>query len=181
MDWKPIKSDENGNPERPSINSGNLGRAEQMAIFAQRLFSFYHEQELAANPEIFLAGVVELFCNYPPRIVERAISPAFGLPAKFKFPPRIAEIREFLEEKMAPIRREDTRRQVRERMREEWGKYLLSPPRSQRPTYDELNEKYGDNWGLAAVKTKSRWQSLNPNELKALVGEAEWNKIPNAK
>ncbi len=98
MDWKQIKTGENASLEKPSISSGRLEKAERMAIFAQRLFSFYHEQELAANPEIFLAGVVELFCNYPSEVVERAISPAFGLPAKFKFPPRLAEIKEFLDE-----------------------------------------------------------------------------------
>jgi len=95
---KPIGSAVSANPVRPSINSGRLERAEAMAVLAQRLFSFYHEQELAANPEIFLAGVVELFCHYSREAVLRAVSPTFGLPAKFKFPPRLAEIKEFLDD-----------------------------------------------------------------------------------
>lgn len=110
-----------------------------MAVFADRLFRFYHTQELAADPQIFLAGVVELFCNYPHEIVERSVSPVFGMPAKFKFPPRLSEIKEFLDEKMGPIRREQAR-----------PKALPKPEvdRSQRPTYDELKAKYGPNWGI---------------------------------
>jgi hypothetical protein len=106
---------------------------------ANRLFEFYHGQELAANPETFLAGVVELFCHYPLEIIRKAASPVFGLPAKFKFPPRISEIREFLEKEMEPIYRARSR-----------PKALPSPQvdKSKRPSLEQMKEKYGKNWGM---------------------------------
>ena len=48
-------------------------------MFAKRLFDFYPPQE-AGNPEVVLAGVVDLFEHYPPDVVAKAVSPVFGMP-----------------------------------------------------------------------------------------------------
>lgn len=140
----------------------------QMAMYASRLFDFYHTQELSANPETFLTGVIELFSNYPMPIVAKAVSPVFGLPAKFKFPPRIAEIKEFLDGLMP---------RTVERV------YPLLPrdepvDRAPRLTYEQLKEKYGDNWGLNTFKPKKASPFASAEELQKIAGD-NWDKIPN--
>lgn len=107
--WKPIENDANGNHAKPLPNSVPLEKAEKMAILAERLFGYYHEQELAADVKSFLTAVVKLFCLYPHEIVYAATS-ELGLVTRHKFPPRLSEIKEYLDERMAPIWREEERR-----------------------------------------------------------------------
>lgn len=94
---KPIGNGANGNPAMSYNTSGNGCDQAQAETFASRLFDFYHTQELAANPAVFMTGVIELFMRYPASIVAQAASPIWGIPAKHKFPPRISEIKEYLD------------------------------------------------------------------------------------
>lgn len=138
-------------------------------MLAKRLFDFYPPQE-AGNPEVVLAGVVELFENYPPEIVARAASPVFGLPRTHKFMPRIAEIAEFLEAQMGPADRARIRAALPEPQID----------RSERLNYDELCAKYGGDgrgdWGLEKEKPK-----IDPfptiSQLKEIAGN-NWDDIP---
>lgn len=161
-------------PKTLSKNSERLEKVrQQMAIFASRLFNFYHGQELAANPEIFLAGVVQLFTHYPAEIVERAVSPVFGLPSKHKFPPRISEIKEFLDglmpkeiERAYPV-----------------FPPISSPDRSRRPTYGELQARCAKD-GLIIGKPKRADNPLKAaDEFKTKFGVSQevWNSIPDRK
>lgn len=146
-----------------------------MAIFASRLFNFYHGQELAADPEIFLAGVVQLFEHYPSDIVEKAVSPVFGLPAKFKFPPRISEIREFLDDLMGPILREEARaRNVFEP--------LPPPDRTNRPTYEELQARCVKDGLMIGKQVRADNPVKAADEFRSQNGISleQWNVIPNA-
>jgi hypothetical protein len=143
-------------------------------MFADRLFRFYPDAKTMGDGEIFLAGVVELFCHYPAQIVERCVSPVHGLPATFKFYPRIAEIREFLEKAMEPLREDQYRQKIINDARA-----LLAPP-VKRMTYDELKAKYGENWGLAATTKSKPGPFLSVAQLKEIAGDA-WDKIPDAK
>lgn len=70
---------------------------EQAKLLAERLIGFY-PMAAATDPRIFLTGVIELLTSYPPRIAERSISAINGLPARYKFFPSIAEIKETLDE-----------------------------------------------------------------------------------
>jgi hypothetical protein len=135
---------------------------------------------LSANPETFLAGVVELFCQYPADIVQRAVSPVFGLPKKFKFPPRISDIAEFLEEEMAPIRRQ----QERNRLAEERTRALPAPiDRSKRKSYEELKVMCWEK-GLKIGKETQNIKPLTPKEIdgfkeKFEITNEEWDAIPD--
>jgi hypothetical protein len=112
-----------------------------MAMLAARLFDFCPPQDVANDSRVFLTGVVELFLAYPRDIVRRAVNVVDGLPSKHKWAPRIAEIKEHLEELMAPTRREEERL-----ARERSYQASLEPPvdRSQRLSAKELKAKYGD-------------------------------------
>jgi hypothetical protein len=61
----------------------------------------------AGDPQIFITGLVELIENYPDWLIARIASPVNGLPAKFKFCPLIAEIKEACEEWMVEKGREE--------------------------------------------------------------------------
>lgn len=84
---------------------------------AAQLFGYYPRNE-ANDPEIFLTGATTLLASYPEEIVERACDLLRGLPAKNKFLPSIAEIREFCEREMvwfdAVERRDRERRHTAE-------------------------------------------------------------------
>lgn len=63
-----------------------------------RLIGFYPSLT-ASDPEVFVAGVVEILCGYPDWIAEKATS-AKGLPLKHKFMPTIYEIGRYCEDLM---------------------------------------------------------------------------------
>lgn len=151
-----------------------------MAIFAARLFEFCPPQDVANDPRVFLAGVVELFEHYPAEIVERAVSVVHGLPSKYKFAPRIAEIKEFLENLMAPIRRQE----ARDRVAEERDRSLPPPiDRANRPTYEELKARCAE----AGLIIGHPSRGVNPTNAAAEFRERHgvsidvWNAIPDAK
>ena len=81
------------------------------------LFGFYPRNE-ANDPEMFIAGATAMLAGYPETVVERVCDPVRGLPAKSRFLPAIAEIREACEREMvwhdAVERRERDRRHTAE-------------------------------------------------------------------
>jgi len=81
------------------------------------LFGCYPRNE-ANDPEIFITAATALLASYPEIVVERVCDPVRGLPAKNKFLPAIAEIREACEREMvwhdAIERRERDRRHTAE-------------------------------------------------------------------
>jgi hypothetical protein len=64
-------------------------------------------EDHGGRPQIFITGLVELIENYPDWLIARIASPVNGLPAKFKFCPLIAEIKEACEEWMVEKGREE--------------------------------------------------------------------------
>lgn len=122
-----------------------------------------------------LAGIVALFENYPPWIVERAVSPVYGLPKTHKFVPRISEIADFLEAEMAPIRRQQER--------DSRPLMLPSPPvdRSKRKTYAELQEICArDGLVIGRKKPENRERYARDFRAKHDVPDAVWDAIPDA-
>lgn len=109
---------------------------------ADRLFGFF-PQSGASDPRIFMTGVVELLSKYPAWIAERLLSPVNGLPAKHTFLPSIKEIRDFCE---AEFRVTRYAMEWDEAAREQHK--LIAGAVAQRPTLEELQAKYGPNWGF---------------------------------
>lgn len=95
-----------------------------------------------------MTGVVQLLSYYPAPVVESALSIISGIPAKFKFLPSIAEIREHLDLWDEPYRAAEIR--AREKPLQ------IEGPKVPKPTMDELRAKYGPNWGLKTVRQESK-------------------------
>lgn len=66
--------------------------ADQAARIVARLDTYWPTPDVS-DPQVFQAGVIELLTSYPQDVTERALSVLKGLPAKFTFWPRIAEIK----------------------------------------------------------------------------------------
>jgi hypothetical protein len=95
----------------------------------------------AADPEIYTSAVVAVLMRYSENIVRTITEPATGLPARLKWLPAIAEIVEACEEQMPVVPIPEHR------------PLLPEPPidRANRPSLEELRQKYGPNWGLGTI------------------------------
>lgn len=152
-----------------------------MANLAARLFDYYPPQEFGSDARVFLAGVVELFEAYPAEVVQKAVSVVYGIPSKFKFMPRLAEIKEVLEKLMEPI----DRQRERERLREEQRRSLPPPiDRSSRPTYEELQARCAAD-GLIIGKARPNKYNIAQAAKefceKTGISAEEFNAIPDGK
>jgi hypothetical protein len=100
-----------------------------------------------------MASLGMVFEQYPSNVVEYITDPRTGIQRNKTFPPSIAEIVAACDEHMAYL--------LRKNRYENWGKNtedpaLLEPPREARPTYAQLKEKYGSNWGIEDPDTAKR-------------------------
>jgi len=77
----------------------------------------------AGDPEVFVAAVAAVFSHYPPEIAQRVADPVSGLPAKSKWIPSVAEVREAcdrLHGENLRMAQSDARRHRQLAEREEW-------------------------------------------------------------
>lgn len=122
---------------------------------ATRLLGFYPSMN-ASDPGAFLMGLVEMFLSYTPPTVMRSISPIRGLPAKFKFMPSLAEVRETLE-----AYEEEELRHTRLSRFTRAPAALSAPRPAPRPpgaSYEEMVAKHGRPIGRFEKGTK--WERL---------------------
>lgn len=68
------------------------------------MFGSYRKDD-ANDPDIYAAAVGLALSDYPRSVVEYATDPRTGLAAKHKFPPNVAEVKEFCDDEMARIER----------------------------------------------------------------------------
>jgi hypothetical protein len=66
------------------------------AASASQILGFY-DSIPATDKKAFTAGLVEMLSNYPPTVLQRAVSPSRGLPAYVSYP-NLAKFRELLDE-----------------------------------------------------------------------------------
>jgi hypothetical protein len=111
-----------------------------------------------------MAGVVDLLSGYPEFVVARALDVRLGWPAKFKFCPSIAEMREWLEAEMRP------HRYAREWEAGAREQLLPAPPAPPKPTMPELKARYGENWGLTPDERVNKPKVYSLGELAAKYG-----------
>ncbi len=124
---------------------------------ADRLMGFY-PQSPASDPQIFMTGMVELLAAYPVAIIENLCSVISGIPAKYKFLPSIAELKEECERFAQPHREAEYLEQRKAQPRE----MAIAPPREARESIDDLRKRHGDNWGIndPEAKRRSKWLDL---------------------
>jgi len=93
-----------------------------------------------------LGAVLE---QYPNDVIVHVSDPRTGVQRGCKWPPTISEIVDACDKRVAEI-------QNKQRF-ETWGQrneLALPAPDKPVPTYDELKEKYGENFGLTPVEPR---------------------------
>lgn len=116
------------------------------------LYSAYRTDQYA-DPEGFMASLGLVFSQYPDDVIEYVTNPLTGIQRKSKFPPTIEEVVSACSQRMAD--------KARTRRYRNWGKneavgMLEGPKNEDRPTYEELKSKYGDNWGIGVQEAKRK-------------------------
>lgn len=98
----------------------------------------------ANNPEVFVTAVAATLARYPDQVIYEVTSPETGLPVQITWMPSVKEVRDACEKAYRPIvenaarlKRIKEQMEMRERME-----------RGEKPTLDQLKERYGENWGL---------------------------------
>jgi hypothetical protein len=114
-----------------------------LAIFSAYRADSYGSDEHA---EGYKANLKAVLGQYPDDVIAHISDPRTGVQRACKWPPTIAEIVTACEVQMQHMAK-------LERMRN-WGKATLEDrrrleaPREERPTFEEMKAKYGEDWGL---------------------------------
>lgn len=111
---------------------------EAAKIAADRLLGFFPTLA-ATDPAVFIVGLVQILAAYPPGVIEAVSSPLSGLPSKHEFMPALSTVRAECEEHFGPYRRAMARPR---------SLPALPAPTFERPTLEELKQKYGPTFGL---------------------------------
>lgn len=96
---------------------------------------------------VSLGAVLE---QYPDDVVLYVSDPRTGIQRDSKWPPTINEIVAALDNRASDLK-------WKKRF-ENWGQnepLMIEPPREDRLSLDELKVKYGENWGLTCLNSKS--------------------------
>ena len=126
------------------------------------LFSAYRIDQYG-DPEGFKASLGAVLEQYPDGVIRYVCDPRTGIQRKCKFPPTVSEIVEACDDRAAYLRQQ-------ERFAN-WGNNepkMLEPPRENRPSYDELKAKYGENWGLKSPDEKPKGPTFKAPTLEEL-------------
>lgn len=100
----------------------------------------------ANSGEVFIAGMANVLSKYPASVIEAVTDPGSGIPVKQNWQPSLKEVRDACEAEMEPIRRRERQQKiVAETLAER------EVDKSDRPTREEMQAKYGPNWGLSSL------------------------------
>lgn len=155
---------------------------------AKRLFTAYPKADYG-DAEAAAAGILNVLKAYPISVVDRLTNETKpeALQLRYKFPPRLAEIKEAAD----AIMHEHARRKAQEtRIAQQIAaRGEAEAPKGERPSIEELKAKYGDNYGLdphgdhqrkavekpfkaPSLEELQRYYAANPDRITKLTGAA---------
>jgi hypothetical protein len=102
----------------------------------------------ANSPETFITAVAAILARYPDEVVYAVTNPTEGLPVQLTWMPSVKEVHDACEKAMEPIYRREREAKVVADLRAERAS---EPDKSDRPTREQLQAKYGENWGLESL------------------------------
>lgn len=100
----------------------------------------------ANDPATYVAAITAILARFPEEVITAVTHPATGLPSKKGWLPTVKEVHDACTEAVEPIIQHEARlkriaEQMEMRERERTG---------EKPTIQQLKEKYGANWGIEA-------------------------------
>jgi hypothetical protein len=98
----------------------------------------------ASCTDTFVTAVAAILARYPDQVIYEVTDPRIGLAVQLTWMPSLKEVHDACEKSLAPIRSQIEREkriaeQLAMREREQNG---------DKPTYEQLQAKYGKDWGL---------------------------------
>jgi hypothetical protein len=127
------------------------GLTSYAAARAKLLLGCYRTGE-ANDPETYVAAITAVLARYPEEVITAVTHPVMGLPSKKGWLPTIKEVTDACYEAVQPIWQNDARlKRIKEQleMRER-------EQRGERPTLEQLQAKYGKDWGLTPNPEKPK-------------------------
>jgi len=136
------------------------------------LLSGYRRQDYN-NSQLFIRQLEQIFAEYPESVIKAVTSPLTGIQRHVNYPPVIAEIVKALEAEMRIFRHTASIEKGKRIGREE------NVDRSNRPTMDEMREKYPDLLGKKITeKTQAGFRSLAEIAMECGVSQEQLDAIP---
>lgn len=145
---------------------------------AKLLLGCYRTGE-ANDPQTYVAAITAILSRYPEDVITTVTHPATGLPKQKSWLPTIKEVSDACDDAAEfGIQHAARLKRVKEQLEE-----MERQDRGEKPTLEQLKEKYGENWGMTeepslAVKPTKKapsWDQVadfyrsNPDRLKALL------------
>jgi hypothetical protein len=121
---------------------------EQVSLF----FGSFRKAD-ADDPQTFSAGCLRLFTAYDSAVVQYVVDPVTGLPGRSVWLPSLSEVKAALDQRAAELLRGIQRARDEAKNLEERRKWLEA--RKNKPTLEEMQAKYGKNWGLPTLKEET--------------------------
>lgn len=103
----------------------------------------------ANDPETYVAAITAILARYPEEVMTSVTHPATGLPSKKGWLPTVKEVAEACDEAVEfTVQHEARLKRIKEQM-----EAREREDRGEKPTLEQLKEKYGENWGLETPRT----------------------------
>lgn len=126
----------------------------------------------------YLGALASMLASYPKSVAVRCADRVNGIVRACKFLPTPADVVAWCEHETQPLRRDGDYELRVERQLKQRAEF--EAPRTERLSYAELKAKYGDGeggWGIDRDKPQPKW--LTAEQLAAMIGQDEFDKIPN--
>lgn len=146
----------------------------------ETLSAFFGPPEVG-DARIFLAGVIDLMSRYPAEVVDRSLDVSMGLPGKYKWWPKVSEIKEILDELHGPYKFATSWEIIGRKQLEERERLAIAdqrPKKTMEQHAAELAER-----GIFILGTKNNATAATAEQIREKHGisQAQWDAIPNSK
>lgn len=112
----------------------------------------------ANDPETYVAAIAAILSKYPLWVVTQVTHPTTGLPSRKNWLPTVKEVTDACIDVLAPVAEREARTQrVREQLAERERIESI-----RRPTYHELQAKYGKDFGISRSEVLAKTATLAP-------------------
>jgi len=102
----------------------------------------------ANDPETYVAAVTAVLARFPEQVITQVTHPVEGLPRLKSWLPTVKEVFDACREASLPMLEREREEKI---IAETLASRTAEPDKTHRPTREELQAKYGPNWGLTSL------------------------------
>jgi len=151
--------------EKLPASTGQQGALMSYAAERARLLFGSFRTGNANDPDTYVAAVTAVLARYSEEIITEVTHPVFGLAKQTDWLPTVKEVYEACEKAAEPM----YRRQREAKLIADTLAARAEPPRENRPTREEMQAKYGENWGLTSLDEKPKGSTFKAPTKEELV------------